>query len=181
MLAGDRHQPLTGLLWGDPPQRVVQRWHRVDGANSPRDAQLRERVQVRAVGRCGYRHQLEALCLGEHLESGVGQCIDCDHVTGLQHRQRRDGQSVLRAADDHHLIRRDFEPAPFEVKCHRSPLMGTATVGLVTQQGFQITRGCKTAQCGSQQIGLFRHRWIVEIQIDNILGQRAALDVVARR
>ena len=63
---------------------------------------------------------------------------------------------MLRAADDHHLIRRDFEPAPFEVKCHRSPLMGTAAVGLVTQQGFQITRGRKPAQCGSQQVGLFR-------------------------
>ena len=119
--------------------------------------------------------------MGEHLESGVGQRIDRNHVTGLQHRQRRDGQSVLRAADDQHLIRGDRKSALFKVKCHRGPLVGTATVGLVTQQGLQITRGRKPSQSVSQQVGLSGHRWIVEIQIHYVIGKRTLVDAVARR
>ena len=110
VLAGNRHQSSAGLLGSDPPKRVVQRRHRVNRSDPPRDAQLSESVQIRSVCRCGQRHQLQAERFGEHLESGIGQRINRNHVSGLQHRQRRDGQPVLCAADDQHLIRGDQSP-----------------------------------------------------------------------
>ena len=59
--------------------------------------------------------------------------------------------------------------------------MGTATVGLVPQQGLQVTRGCEPSQSVSQQVGLSGYRRIVEIQIDDVIGKRTVVDVVASR
>jgi hypothetical protein len=118
--------------------------------------------------------------LGEHLESRVSQRIDRNDITGLQHRQRGDGQSVLRAADNQHLIRGDREPALFEVIGTR-PLVGTAAVGLVTQHCLQTTRRRQHSQSISQQVGLPGYRWIVEIQIHYVIGERPLVEGAARR
>ena len=83
VLASDRGQLLTGPLGRNPAQRIAQRGRCVDRSDSARNAQLRESTQIRAIGRCRQRHQLQAAYMGKHFEPGICQCVNRDHVARL--------------------------------------------------------------------------------------------------
>jgi hypothetical protein len=54
-----------------------------------------------------------------------------------------------------------------------------AAVRLVTQQGLQISGGGKPSQRISEQVGLSGYGRIVEVEVNDVIGERALVDVVA--
>ncbi|MNV86084.1 hypothetical protein D3C71_1800890 [compost metagenome] len=63
---------------------------------------------------------------------------------------------MLGAADDQHLLGQYVQPTLHQMPRHRGPLVQTPGVGLIAQQGFEITGQRQLAQGIAQQVRLAR-------------------------
>ena len=83
---------------------------------------------------------------------------------------------MLGAADDQHLLLTDRKAATTQVPGDTGPLMGATTVGLIPQQGFQVTAVRQLPQGAAQQFGLAGKRGIVEVEVEQARGDGVLVD-----
>jgi len=60
---------------------------------------------------------------GDHLEPWIAQRIDGHHIAGLEQGDGRYRKSMLRAADDQHLIAGRWQAVAADVASHRAALV----------------------------------------------------------
>ncbi|MOA33387.1 hypothetical protein D3C78_1546790 [compost metagenome] len=154
MPARNRHQLLALIEVHHPAQRVVQGRHRVDGPYRSAAAELFQGRQIRPGIGGRNRQDFQMQGFGQGLETGIGQRIGGDHITGLEHRHHRHRQAMLGAADDQHLFGRHAQPAIKQMTRDRSSLVQASRVGLIAQERFQVTGQGQLTQRRAQQVGL---------------------------
>ncbi|MCY1183098.1 hypothetical protein D9M73_236910 [compost metagenome] len=76
---------------------------------------------------------------GQRLEARIGQGVRGNHIAGLEQGHHRHRQAMLGATDDQHLFGRYVQAAFEQMTGECRPLMQAPGVGLIAQQGLQVT------------------------------------------
>ncbi|MNE38528.1 hypothetical protein D3C80_1324310 [compost metagenome] len=83
---------------------------------------------------------------------------------------------MLGATDHQHLLFTDVQAPAAQMPGYGGALMGTAAVGLIAQQGFQIARCRQLAQRAPQQLGLAGQGGVVEVQVQHARSDCVLVD-----